>query len=89
MDYVHTEQQGDAQARTLNRNLLVFTDFRGAFDIEKAADFSCGYALVDVDALAFTGYDGAGYRQVELAYLLFESHSGHELGDKAVHLLVG
>ena len=83
---IHAEQQGDAQARVLDRQALHVAYAFDALQIEQAAHQALLDKLGHVAALGLPGDYLAGDGQVELADFFFYCHLAHQFRDERVHV---
>ncbi len=88
MNNVHTEYKRNAKSGFLHGYLLIPAYLRSALDIKQTSYLTIYDTFVDIHALSLTGNDRPGHREVQLAYLLVDSHLLHKSVDEAVHLLV-
>ena len=86
--YVHTEDHRYAKTRGIHGNLLEAAYLSSPFHVEKAADLAVFDTVFDIETYTFTGSDGTGDWQVELADLLLEGHPAHKGRDETVHLRI-
>ena len=77
VDYVHTEQQGNAEAALLHRLPLYFTDAFHSFQVEQSSHLSVTDSFGYIAAFRLSGSDLSGHGQVELADLLLQRHLFH------------
>ena len=84
---VRADDERNAKARLLHRNLLILAYIGSALNVEKAAHLSFGNARFHAGALAVSGDDAAGNRKVQLADFLFQGHFGHEFGNEPVNFV--
>ena len=78
VDDVVAEDQGDAEARLLDRDTLHFVHLVPAEPVEQAAQAPCPQCRHVVGRIAGAGDDEAGGQHVELADLLVERHGPQE-----------
>ena len=87
MDNIHADDEGYAQTALLDGYILQGAYLVDTLQVEHTAQLAFGNQPSHLSVLSRTGDDVASHLQIELPYLLLESHASHQLVDKLLHRL--
>ena len=79
MDYVHPEEQWNAEAAFFNSDALHVLDAFNALEVEETSYISFADLSGNVAAFGSSCNNFSGYRKVELADFLLQGHFPHKV----------